>query len=86
MVIGWSYQKMSKNDFDLFIEALKLWEKKLVFPEEKTIFQEAVMRKIKDPGKMVNVVKSDTDQSGVKYYRTEEGLGIWPPGTIPQTI
>ena len=69
--------KMSKDDFDLFLETLKLWEKKLILtPPPKESFPFVVMWKNKDFDKMVKIVAALGEQDGEKYYQSEDGTGI----------
>jgi hypothetical protein len=72
--------KMSKEDFDLFMETLKLWEKKLILPQEAAVpsptLPFVMLWKTKDSEKMVKIVNAYKNPAGDKYYQTEEGVAI----------
>jgi hypothetical protein len=77
---------MSKEDFDLFINTLKLWERKLVQPPDvfTTLFRPAPTSMFparatwnsKGIAKVVQIVAEMGEKDGVKYYKSEDGTGI----------
>jgi hypothetical protein len=72
--------KMTEDDYDLFLETLKLWKKKLVLseskPDPKETFPFVVMWKNKNFEKMVKIIGTMGDRDGEKYYQSEDGTGI----------
>jgi len=65
---------ISEEDFDLFLNTLALWKKKLVI--KPMSFPVTATWKNKDFDKPVNLVGFMGETGGVKYYRSEDGTGI----------
>ncbi|HEX3799192.1 MAG TPA: hypothetical protein VH413_10865 [Verrucomicrobiae bacterium] len=70
---------MAEDDFNLLLETLKLWKKKLIQPMEKApseTFPFAALWKNADFDKTVKIVGVMGEREGQKYYQTEDGTGI----------
>jgi hypothetical protein len=72
--------KMSEDNYNLFLETLKLWKKKLILTESKPnpieTFPFVVVWKNNNFDKMVKIVGSMGERNGEKYYQSEDGTGI----------
>jgi hypothetical protein len=71
---------ISEEDFDLFVETLKLWKKKLVrkpavIPAERKFPAKAIWRN-NDSDTPVTLVALYGDHDGETYYKSEDGTGI----------
>ena len=63
---------MSNSDFDLLLETLKLWKKKIVRSE----YPRSAIWKNKDHDKPVTIAGMMGEKDGEKYYQSSEGTGI----------
>jgi hypothetical protein len=63
---------MSDSDFDLLLDTLKLWKKKIVRSEYP---KQAIWRN-KDHDKPVTIIGYAGEKEGVKYYQSSTGTGI----------
>jgi hypothetical protein len=74
---------MSDSDFDLLLETLKLWKKKIVRPAyqapnpaKEMMFPRKAIWKNKDHDVPVEIVDIAGDKDGVRYYQSSSGTGI----------
>jgi len=74
---------MSDSDFDLLLETLKLWKKKIVRPAYQApnpamdmMPPRKAIWKNKDQDKPVTITGIMGEKNGEKYYQTSEGTGI----------
>lgn len=74
---------MAADDFDLLIETLTLWKKKIVRPEPEQsnpakdmMFPRKAIWKNKDHDVPVEIVDISGEQDGVRYYKSSTGTGI----------
>ncbi|SRR6266446_2891843 len=68
---------MSKDDFDLLIKSLNLWEKKLVkTPAPCPPLPANAMWKCKDSNRPVKIVALMGEKDGQRYFKSEDGTGI----------
>jgi hypothetical protein len=65
---------ISEEDFELFINTLTLWKKKLII--KPMVFPAVAIWKNKDFDKQVTLTGYMGETGGVKYYRSEDGTGI----------
>jgi hypothetical protein len=63
---------MSDSDFDLLLDTLKLWKKKIVRSE----YPRAAVWRNKDQDKPVTITGLMGEKEGEKYYQTSEGTGV----------
>jgi hypothetical protein len=63
---------MSNSDFDLLLETLRLWKKKIVRSE----YPRSAIWKNKDHDKPVTITGMMGEKDGEKYYQSSEGTGI----------
>jgi hypothetical protein len=63
---------MSETDFDLLLETLRLWKKKIVRSE----YPRSAIWKNKDHDKPVTITGMMGEKDGEKYYQSSEGTGI----------
>jgi hypothetical protein len=66
---------MGEDDFDFFMETLKLWKKKLVHGVTRQFPVQAKWSN-KDFDKSVKIVGEMGSQNGVRYFQSEDGTGI----------
>ncbi len=72
---------MSDGDFDLLLDTLKLWKKKIVRPEQPNpakalTFPRNAIWKNKDHDVPVVITDIAGDKDGVRYYQSSTGTGI----------
>ena len=74
---------MSDGDFDLLLDTLKLWKKKIVRPAyqppnpaKEMMFPCKAIWKNKDNDMPVEIVDIAGDRDGVRYYKSSTGTGI----------
>jgi hypothetical protein len=74
---------MSDGDFDLLLETLKLWKKKIVRPATQSLnvakemmFPKKATWKNKDHDVPVVITDIAGDKDGVRYYQSSTGTGI----------
>lgn len=63
---------MSEDDFQLLLETLQLWKRKIVRPE----FPKQAVWRNADGDKPVTLTGIMGERDGVKYYRSSDGTGI----------
>lgn len=69
---------MTEEDFDLFVETLKLWKKRLTrrpAPAQRTFPCRAIWKN-NDSDKPVTIVADLGEKDGQKYFQSEDGTGI----------
>ncbi len=69
---------ISEEDFELFVETLKLWKRKLVRPLAKPLppLPSNAMWKNKDSNKPVKIVAFMGEKDGVRFFQSEDGTGL----------
>lgn len=68
---------MGEDDFEFFMDTLKLWKKKLVqtaMPARQ--FPALATWKNKDCNKPIKIMREMGTQNGVRYFQSEDGTGI----------
>lgn len=70
--------RMTKDDFDLFLETLKLWERRIVIKQTDPgiKFPAQALWKNKDFDKPVTIVGVAGQMNGEIFYQSEDGTGI----------
>ncbi len=78
---------MEEDDFQLFLDTLRLWKKQLVKKTEtKTAWPKppfVAMWKNKHCDTMVEIVGEMGEKDGVKFYQSKDGTGIPAPELFP---
>jgi hypothetical protein len=68
---------VAKEDFDLFIDTLKLWERKLVIPAQtKSRFPTTAIWKNAATNKPVKIIGEVGEHDGMRYFKAEDGAEI----------